>query len=254
MKKESILGAFSQTARLVPRAQRQILDVYATLATVALCSMVGYYTASRLPFIGNFSMLLPLGLMGLVFVVYFMPPTRQNLLMRRLMVWTIGWISGVVIQPSIIQFMYSGEAHIVYAALGTSVALFASFGAAVMSSSRAQTVYAVGTAVFAISAMSWVSLLSYIYPTRVLSNMSLVVGLAGPCVSAVVHTSNMIERAAQNVDIDPVVCALGFFNDLVQMFLHLVALFSNEQRRKEEESRKSRRSGRQYPKSRATSW
>ncbi|KAJ2480517.1 Eukaryotic translation initiation factor 4B [Coemansia sp. RSA 2131] len=188
-------------------------------------------------------MLLPLGLMGLVFVVYFMPPTRQNLLMRRLMVWTIGWISGVVIQPSIIQFMYSGEVHIVYAALGTSIALFASFGAAVMSSSRAQAVYAVGTAVFAISALSWVSLLNYIYPTRVLSNMSLLVGLAGLCVSAVVHTSNMIERAAQNVDIDPVVCALGFFNDLVQMFLHLVALLSNEQRRKEEERRKSRRSG-----------
>ncbi|KAJ2584446.1 hypothetical protein IWW49_005006 [Coemansia sp. RSA 1797] len=255
MKKESILGAFSQTARLAPRAQRQILDVYTTLALVSLCSMCGYYTACRFPFITSFGMILPLGLLGLVCAVLFMAPTQQNLSVRRLLVWTIGWISGVVIQPGIIQFMNSGEAHIVYAALGISVALFVSFGVAVMSSTQAQTVYAVGAVTFAMSALSWVSLLNYIYPTPVLSNMSLMVGLSGPCLSAVVHTSNMIERAAQNVDIDPVVSALGFFSDLVQMFVHLVALLSNDRQRKEEEERRNKRSGRRcYPKSKATSW
>ncbi|KAJ2122072.1 Eukaryotic translation initiation factor 4B, partial [Coemansia sp. RSA 921] len=203
--------------------------------------MCGYYTACRFPFITSFGMILPLGLLGLVCAVLFMAPTQQNLSVRRLLVWTIGWISGVVIQPGIIQFMNSGEAHIVYAALGISVALFVSFGVAVMSSTQAQTVYAVGAVIFAMSALSWVSLLNYIYPTPVLSNMSLMVGLSGPCLSAVVHTSNMIERAAQNVDIDPVVSALGFFSDLVQMFVHLVALLSNDRQRKEEEERRNKR-------------
>ncbi|KAJ1840043.1 hypothetical protein LPJ70_004817, partial [Coemansia sp. RSA 2708] len=173
-----VLGAFSQTAHLKPRTQRQICDVYLTLASTAASSMAGYYTAERLLFIESFSLLLSLGLLALSAGVYLMPATSQNLTRRRAMLWSIGWISGAVIQPTIAPFINYGYADAVYMALGMTVALFGSFGAAVMSSTRSQVVYAVGAAMFAITSLSWVSLLNWFYPTQMLSNMSLMTGLA----------------------------------------------------------------------------
>ncbi|KAJ2339059.1 hypothetical protein GGF43_006734, partial [Coemansia sp. RSA 2618] len=215
MTKNTVFGAFSQTARLGPRAQRQILDVYLTLASTTASSVAGYYTADRLRFAQAHMFALPIGIFALALGIYLTPATRQNLPRRRVMLWSTGWLTGAVIQPTITPLMHHGYAHIVYMALGTCIALFASFSVSVMSSTRAQVVNAMGASMFAISALSWVTLLDWFFPSRILSNISLMTALAVPCLSAVVHTSGLIDRAARNEDIDPIIHALGFFNDLV---------------------------------------
>ncbi|KAJ2156317.1 hypothetical protein GGF46_005273 [Coemansia sp. RSA 552] len=240
-------GSFSQAARLKPRAQRQVLDVYLTLASTLASSMAGYYTAERLPqFFGSYSLLLVLGIAALALAIFLTPATPRNLSRRRLMVWSMGWLAGTLAEPAIEPLVYAGYRSSVYMALGTAVSLFGSFGVAVMSSSRAQVVYAVGAALFVSSSLSWVSLLNFFYPTAVLTDMTLLGALAVPCVSVVVHTSSMFEQAARGVDLDPVVHALRFFNDLVRMFVYLLELFTTDSRRERDDDRRSHRRRRSH--------
>ncbi|KAJ1730108.1 Bax inhibitor 1, partial [Coemansia biformis] len=235
--KSTPLESFSQTAQLTPRSQRQIVDVYLTLASTAASAVGGHITVERLPFIEDWSILLVLGAFVLGAAVFLSPATEQNLPRRRTMLWGVGWVSGILMHSAVAPLMYYGQADIVYMALGIAIALFASFAVAVMTSSRSQVIYATGAAAFAISSLSWIGLLGLIFPSRILWDTSLLVGLAVPGVSAVVHTRNMLDEAASGVDIDPVTYALRFFGNLVNMFAHLLALLRNNRERDEEDSR-----------------
>ncbi|KAJ2082794.1 hypothetical protein H4R24_001318 [Coemansia sp. RSA 988] len=235
MAQSTFLGVFSQTARLKPRAQQQILNVYSTLASTTASSVAGYYAADRFSIIEANSTLLAIGALLLSAAVFLMKPTSSNISQRRTILWGIVLITGALLHPAIAPLMYIGYADVVYMALGVTAALFGSFSVAVMTSDRAQVVYGIGAATYAVLSLSWVGLINWFYPTRALSSLSLLLGLAMPCISVVINTSSMLEQASLGEDIDPVSHSLAFFNDLVRMFVNLLVLLSGDKNRRDEE-------------------
>ncbi|KAJ2705580.1 Bax inhibitor 1 [Coemansia spiralis] len=238
--KSTPVGSFSQTAQLAPRAQRQIANVYVTLAATVASAVVGHMSVNRLPVLGSFGLLLGVAGLALAAGVHLMPATPGNMLQRRGMLWGAGWSAGAVLHSAVAPMMRYGQADIVWMALGTAAALFASFAVAVMSSTRPQVIYATGVAAFAISSLSWVGLIGMLFPSSALMDMSLLLGLAVPGVSAVIHTRNMLDEAEAGVDIDPATYALRFFGNLVDMFVHLLAILRSNREREENNSRRRR--------------
>ncbi|KAJ1724429.1 hypothetical protein LPJ61_005741, partial [Coemansia biformis] len=181
--KSTPLGSFSQTAQLTPRSQRQIADVYLMLASTAASAVGGHVAAERLPFTEDWGLLVALGVIVLGPAMLQMQATEQNLSQRRIIMWGVGWVLGFLMHSTVAPLVHYGQADSVYMALGISITMFASFAVAVMTSSRSQVIYATGAAVFALSSLSWISLLGFIFPSRILWDTSLLVGLAVPGVS-----------------------------------------------------------------------
>ncbi|KAJ2761361.1 hypothetical protein IWQ57_006070 [Coemansia nantahalensis] len=238
--KSAPLGSFSQTAQLRPRAQRQIANVYVTLTATVASAVVGHMSVERVPLLGGLTMLVAVAGLALALAVHVVPATERNVGRRRAMLWGVGWSAGAGLHSVVAPMMRYGQAGLVWTALGTAAALFASFAVAVMSSPRPQVIYAVGVAAFAVSALSWVGIVGWLFPASVFVDLSLLLGLAAPGVSAVVHTRVMLDEAAAGADIDPVTYALRFFGNLVDMFVHLLAILRNNQERSEDSGRRRR--------------
>ncbi|KAJ2449363.1 hypothetical protein EV183_004935 [Coemansia sp. RSA 2336] len=230
--KSSFLRNFSQTARLEPRAQRQILDVFMTLASTVASSMAGLYTADRLLFLEGYQMLFAIALFLLTIGIYETPATASNLSRRRVMLWSVGWLTGALLQQAIEPLLLYGHEAAVFMALGTAVSLFASFAVAVMTTDREQVAYVVGACLYAAMALSWVGLVGWFFPTHALTQLTLLLGFLFPCISMVVHMRRMLDRARLGARIDPVDYSLGLFNDLVRMFVYLLKMFVNDDKQK----------------------
>ncbi|KAJ2844407.1 hypothetical protein IWW36_005201 [Coemansia brasiliensis] len=128
--------------------------------------------------------------------------------------------------------MFAGHEGTVFMALGTAVSLFVSFALAVMATDREQVMYVVGACLYAAMALGWVSLAGWFFPTRALTQLTLMLGFMFPCISMVVHMRHMLDRARAGARIDPVEYSLGFFNDLVRMFVYLLKMLVNDDRQK----------------------
>ncbi|KAJ2632496.1 Bax inhibitor 1 [Coemansia sp. RSA 1290] len=238
--KSTFLRNFSQTARLEPRAQRQILDVFMTLASTVASSMAGLYTAERLLFLEDYQILFSIALFLLTVGIYATPSTPGSLSRRRVMLWSVGWITGALLQPAIEPLVLYGHGGTVFMALGTVVSLFASFAVAVMATDREQVAYVVGACLYAAMALSWVGLVGWFFPTHALTQLTLLLGLLFPCISMVVHMRHMLDRARVGARIDPVEYSLGFFSDLVRMFVYLLKFFVNNDKQQQKKRQKRR--------------
>ncbi|KAJ2749554.1 Inhibitor of apoptosis-promoting Bax1-related protein [Coemansia pectinata] len=239
----SVFKAFSQTAHLKPQVQRQLSAIYLTLlSTLGIC-LSGYYLAYRFPILNDYFIPLVLAMVATTIAIFFIPPTLGNLSKRRTLLWTNGLLMGMLIQPAILPIMYSRDADLVYMAVGLATALFASFSVATMVSSKSQTVYAIGSATMALSALLGLRLLSWFYPSLALLSINLVVGIAISCLYVVVHTHEVLELAQRGERLDPVTHAMLFFSDFVGLFLRLLRLLSTERRRQEQNEREGRYSG-----------
>ncbi|KAJ1900414.1 Inhibitor of apoptosis-promoting Bax1-related protein [Coemansia sp. IMI 209127] len=234
-----IFSVFSETADLRPHTQQQLLQVYTTLATVVMSSMAGCFVAGRIPALGDHGLLALLGVVAGTVAVFVMRPSKENMHKRRMILWTVAWLIGSLMQPIVDGFFLQGDQDIVYMALGTSGTLFASFAAATMMTPRRRTIYLVGTAIAGLVSLSWISLLAYFYPTRMLHSMTMLVSLAASCLSVVIHTHGILELARAGADLDPVVHALTLFSDLAELFVRLLVLFSNDKRERERKAARS---------------
>ncbi|KAJ2092527.1 Inhibitor of apoptosis-promoting Bax1-related protein [Coemansia sp. RSA 986] len=243
-----IFDVFSETADLRPRTQQQLLQVYTTLVSVIVFSMLGCFVAGRVPALGNHELVTLVGIVAGTVAVYVMRPTKENLQSRRLILWTVSWLIGTMIQPAVQVFFYYGNQDILYMALGTSFTLFASFAAVTMITPRRRVIYTVGTAISALASLSWISLIMYFYPTHTLHCLAMLISLAFSCVSVVIHTHNILDQARSGADLDPIVHALTLFNDLASIFVRILAILSNNKRRDEERGRntRGRSSGRRH--------
>ncbi|KAJ2400424.1 Inhibitor of apoptosis-promoting Bax1-related protein [Coemansia sp. RSA 2559] len=234
-----IFNVFSETAALRPHTQQQLLQVYTTLAAVVLSSMAGCFVAGRIPALGEHELLTLLGIVAGTVAVFMMRPSKANMHKRRVILWTVAWLIGSLVRPLVDGFFLDGDQDIVYMALGTSGTLFASFAAATMMTPRRRTIYLAGTAIAALASLSWISLLAYFYPTRMLHSITVFVSLAMSCLSVVVHTHRILELAREGADLDPVVHALALFYDLAELFVRLLVLFSNDKRERERKKAQS---------------
>ncbi|KAI9501694.1 Inhibitor of apoptosis-promoting Bax1-related protein [Coemansia spiralis] len=235
MTEGNIFSIFSETENLGPRVQRQLLDVYLTLTLNMACCIFGCYVASRVPALGDYGLFTFIAAAAGAMAIYLMAPIKQNLQKRCVILWSVSWLVGTLLQNAIEPLMYYGDEAIVYTALGSTLTLFASFSIATMISSRRRVIYLLGAATFTIASLSWVSLLTFFYPTRMLNSFVLLIGLATACISVVVHTRNILDEARMGGDLDPVTHSLQLFGDALTIFIRLIVLLSNEKRRREED-------------------
>ncbi|KAJ2504454.1 Inhibitor of apoptosis-promoting Bax1-related protein [Coemansia sp. RSA 2049] len=234
------LGAFFNGTTLRPHTQRQLVQIYTTLASTVACSMGGCYLAGRIPWLGNHELLTVGGTLLGTLAVYAIKPTKANLTARQMLLWAVSMLTGTLVRPVVEEFLYWGDEDLVYMALGSALTLFASFALAAIVSPSSRVVYAVGAAVSALTSLLWLSLVAYVYPTHALHMLTVLVSLAVSCVSVVIHTHGILELANAGAELDPVTHSLTLFNDLALMFVRLLVLLSGDRRRREEQRGKGK--------------
>ncbi|KAJ2777057.1 Bax inhibitor 1 [Coemansia javaensis] len=217
----------SQGGRLSQRVRDQVVEVYLTLAATASSALGGYMVAERVAAVRRHELAAAAAAAGLALALFLVPATAQNVGRRRGLLWGLGAAAGAVVHSGVGPLVRYGRVGVVQTALGLTVALFSSFAAAVMASSRPQAIYAIGAAAFAISSLGWLTLLGALFPSAAMLDLSMLLGLAVPCISVAVHTQNMLDHATQGHDLDPVTYAVGFFGDLMEIFIRLMALLNN---------------------------
>ncbi|KAI8320017.1 hypothetical protein GQ54DRAFT_313030 [Martensiomyces pterosporus] len=256
MDAERVFMSFTQTADLTSKAQRELLSIYLMLTSTVASSIIGYYVADRVPFVGSGGLLTVLGILATTLAIFMLPPTSENLNKRRSLLWLDGWLTGASLRPLILQFFYWDDAALVYAALGSALVLFASFALGVLSSNRRQVIYLLGSISFAVCTFGWVSLVNFFYPTSTLISLELLLGLASSCGYVIMHTQLMLDEVNMGLAVDPVRHSLTFFNDLVELFVRLLVILANNKQRREseEESDRDRRRRRNQARTGAASY
>ncbi|ORX72940.1 hypothetical protein DL89DRAFT_290734 [Linderina pennispora] len=234
MDAETLFRSYAQISDLPPKTQRQVLDVYLTLASTVASAIMGTYVSLHTNFIHP-----------LLASILLMRPTKDNLTLRRTLLWTSGYMTGALLMPLCSEFLYHNPG-ILYGAMGSAAVLFASFALGVVMSTRRQVIYMIGVVAFALGSVAWVSLVNFFFPTRLLLTAEMYLALASTCVYVVLHTQLMLDEARLG-DLDPVAHALVFFNDLVRLFVQILAIMAKNERSREEEEdsrRRRRKSGR----------
>ncbi|KAJ1958595.1 hypothetical protein EC988_000210 [Linderina pennispora] len=243
MDAETLFRSYAQISDLPPKTQRQVLDVYLTLASTVASAIMGTYVSLHTNFIHPLLAVSVTVLSSLAILL--MRPTKDNLTLRRTLLWTSGYMTGALLMPLCSEFLYHNPG-ILYGAMGSAAVLFASFALGVVMSTRRQVIYMIGVVAFALGSVAWVSLVNFFFPTQLLLTAEMYLALASACVYVVLHTQLMLDEARLG-DLDPVAHALVFFNDLVRLFVQILAIMAKNERSREEEEdsrRRRRKSGR----------
>jgi FtsH-binding integral membrane protein len=240
----SLLHSFSNFhLPLQAKAQRHLFHVYLLLSLTALCSALGavahlyYHLGGMLSHLASFALLMALastsGSSSSNFSSKF--SDRQALLLA------FGFVQGLSMGP-LIEMAINVEPSLVLTAFALTANIFACLSLSALYLPRRAS-FALGSILSScLSGLFWLGLLSLFAPTQLAYRVQLYLGLVVFSGYLVLDSQLMIDRAerGQSDKASQVDDALKLFQDLAAIFVRVLILLVNSQK-KDQDNKKKRR-------------
>lgn len=220
--------------KISPDIQTHVFRVYSNLAAMIVVSAVGCYLDLSGFVQGGF--LTMLTGMACLFAFAFQDEIANPMRAKALLMG-FAFSKGLSIGP-LVDLVFDVNPEILFAALGSTALIFASFSLAVLYSPQRQTFYAAGLLSSCMSMLFWLSMLNMFFRTEALFSVELYLGLISFSLFVIYDTQVMIAKAEAGSKL-VLKHSLDLYIDVIALFVRIVmVLLRKEKAKKREKERR----------------
>ncbi|XP_017492525.1 PREDICTED: bax inhibitor 1-like [Rhagoletis zephyria] len=210
--------------RLEPRVKTHLKHVYSTLTATVLSASLGAY----LHLYTNLAATLLFVTLGLCLALMFTKDNGKNRNLRLGYLLGIGFFSGFSMGPLIEMTLYIDTSILPTAILSTAF-IFGCFTLSAIFSDRRQSLYITGLASSVATFVFSLALMNIFLNSYLIYKTSLYLSFGVMCALVIIDTVRIIDLRARG-DTDYIMHACMLFQDLVQIFRHLLVILSEKDR------------------------
>lgn len=240
--KEDYNQGRSSAYALTERTRRHLINVYTRLGFTVLFTAVGSYLASSrmIPEAGMMPMLAGAGALYAVQSVSLGTSLRSGLL------YAFGFLEGWGLAP-LTNHLLDTDPALLYQAALMSLLVFASFSATALYSRRRTFVAYGGVLMSALLLLSVGGLLKIFFPTRIVMDLLVYIGLLVFAFLVAFHTQLIVERSEseRSLPLDSINDSVLLFNNLMGLFVRIMIIMMQQRQREEERRRNNSNKRRQ---------
>ncbi|KAJ1508429.1 Bax inhibitor 1 [Coelomomyces lativittatus] len=234
------LSSLLSTTPLSRTVQTYVIQVYQTLALMALVTALGVYTDYTL-----FSMVGSLGWVSFLctflacLAVYQLPKTKDYAAIRTGALYGFAYLKGLSLRPLISMAGYVSPTILPQAVVSTFL-IFVSFTVAAIYAKKRTLLYVGAMLGSALSVLFWMNLFNLFFMSRAVFNANVYLGLLIFAGYIMYDTQIMIHQAVHNPFVDTLTLAMDLYINLISLFIRIVYLLTKNSQRREKEKEKRR--------------
>ncbi|KAH9389767.1 Bax inhibitor 1 [Tyrophagus putrescentiae] len=215
--------------RLEPRVKTHLKHVYSTLTATVLSASLGAYLHLYTNLAATLGPLTQLFVtLGLCLALMFTKDNGKNRNLRLGYLLGIGFFSGFSMGPLIEMTLYIDTSILPTAILSTAF-IFGCFTLSAIFSDRRQSLYITGLASSVATFVFSLALMNIFLNSYLIYKTSLYLSFGVMCALVIIDTVRIIDLRARG-DTDYIMHACMLFQDLVQIFRHLLVILSEKDR------------------------